>query len=63
MGHPTHAFDLDKLEGGIIVRLARKGESSRLLDGTDRILEADDLVVADKSKPSPSPESWAAGTP
>ena len=50
MGHPTHAFDLDKLEGGIIVRLARKGEKLKLLDGTDRILEPDDLVVADHKK-------------
>jgi phenylalanyl-tRNA synthetase beta chain len=51
MGHPTHAFDLDKLEGGIVVRLARKGEKLKLLDGTDRILEPDDLVVADEKKP------------
>jgi phenylalanyl-tRNA synthetase beta subunit len=50
MGHPTHAFDLDKLEGGIIVRPARKGEKLKLLDGTDRILEPDDLVVADEKK-------------
>jgi phenylalanyl-tRNA synthetase beta chain len=50
MGHPTHAFDLDKIEGGIIVRLAHKGEKIKLLDGTDRILEADDLVVADHKK-------------
>jgi len=50
MGHPTHAFDLDKLEGGIIVRLAHKGEKLKLLDGTDRILEPDDLVVADEKK-------------
>src|SRR6266702_3636185 len=50
MGHPTHAFDLDKIEGGIIVRLARKGERLKLLDGTERILEADDLVVADNVK-------------
>jgi phenylalanyl-tRNA synthetase beta chain len=50
MGHPTHAFDLDKLEGGIVVRLARKGEKLKLLDGTDRILEPDDLVVADENK-------------
>jgi phenylalanyl-tRNA synthetase beta chain len=50
MGHPTHAFDLDKLEGGIVVRLARKGEKLKLLDGTDRILEPDDLVVADEKK-------------
>jgi phenylalanyl-tRNA synthetase beta chain len=50
MGHPTHAFDLDKIEGGIIVRLARKGEKLKLLDGTDRVLEADDLVIADHVK-------------
>ena len=50
MGHPTHTFDLDKLEGGIVVRLAHKGEKLKLLDGTDRTLEADDLVVADEKK-------------
>jgi phenylalanyl-tRNA synthetase beta chain len=50
MGHPTHAFDLDKIEGGIIVRLARKGEKLRLLDGSERTLEADDLVIADEKK-------------
>jgi phenylalanyl-tRNA synthetase beta chain len=50
MGHPTHAFDLDKLEGGIVVRLAHKGEKLKLLDGTDRTLEPDDLVVADHKK-------------
>jgi phenylalanyl-tRNA synthetase beta chain len=51
MGHPTHAFDLDKIEGGIVVRLARKGERIKLLDGTERTLEADDLVIADERKP------------
>ena len=50
MGHPTHAFDLDKLEGGIVVRLAHKGEKLKLLDGTERTLEPDDLVVADQNK-------------
>jgi phenylalanyl-tRNA synthetase beta chain len=50
MGHPTHAFDLDKIEGGIVVRLARKGERLKLLDGTERTLETDDLVVADHAK-------------
>jgi len=50
MGHPTHAFDLDKIEGGIVVRLARQGERLKLLDGTERTLEADDLVVADHAK-------------
>ncbi len=47
MGQPTHAFDLDKLAGGIIVRRARKGERLKTLDGMDRVLDADDLVVAD----------------
>ena len=50
MGHPTHAFDLDKIEGGIIVRRARKGERLKTLDGMDRILDPDDLVVADHAK-------------
>ncbi len=50
MGQPTHAFDLDKLEGGIVVRRARKGERLKTLDGIDRTLDTDDLVVADHKK-------------
>ncbi len=50
MGHPTHAFDLDKVEGAIVVRRARDGERLKLLDGTERTLVADDLVVADERK-------------
>ncbi len=50
MGQPTHAFDLDKLEGGIIVRRARKGERLKTLDGVERVLDADDLVIADHKK-------------
>jgi phenylalanyl-tRNA synthetase beta chain len=50
IGHPNHAYDLDKLDGGLIVRLARKGERVKLLDGSERTLEADDLVVADHSR-------------
>jgi len=50
MGHPTHAFDLDKVQGGIIVRRAHAGEQLRLLDGSTRTLVTDDLVVADKVK-------------
>jgi phenylalanyl-tRNA synthetase beta chain len=50
MGQPTHAFDLDKLEGGIVVRRAHAGESLKLLDGTTRTLYAEDLVVADEVK-------------
>src|SRR5512146_2709998 len=48
MGHPTHAFDLDLLEGGkIIVRRARAGETLKTLDGVERKLSKDDLVIAD----------------
>ena len=50
MGHPTHAFDLDKIEGGIVIRRARQGERLKTLDGVDRVLDDDDLVVADHAK-------------
>jgi len=50
MGQPTHVFDLDKLEGGIIVRRARKGERLKTLDSVERVLDADDLVIADHKK-------------
>ena len=51
MGQPTHAFDLDKIEGGIVVRRARKGEKLKTLDGMERVLDPEDLVVADHVKP------------
>ncbi len=51
MGQPTHTFDLDKLEGGIVVRRARKGEKLKTLDGVKRALDPEDLIVADHAKP------------
>jgi phenylalanyl-tRNA synthetase beta chain len=52
MGKPTHVFDLDLLEGGkIIVRRARAGEVLKTLDGVERKLTPEDLVVADAVKP------------
>src|SRR6266498_3315113 len=52
MGHPTHAFDLDLLQGGkIIVRRARDGETLKTLDGLDRKLLAEDLIIADGNRP------------
>lgn len=50
MGHPTHVFDLDTIEGSIVVRCAREGEKLLLLDGTEKTLKSDDLVVADEKK-------------
>ncbi len=51
MGQPTHAFDLDKIVGGIIVRRAHRGESLKTLDGVLRTLDPEDLIVADHAKP------------
>jgi phenylalanyl-tRNA synthetase beta chain len=50
MGQPTHVFDLDKIEGGIVVRRARQGERLKTLDGMERVLDPEDLVVADEAK-------------
>jgi phenylalanyl-tRNA synthetase beta chain len=50
MGQPTHVFDLDKIEGSIVVRRARKGERLKTLDGVERVLDPEDLVVADHAK-------------
>ena len=52
MGKPTHVFDLDLLEGGkLVIRRARDGEKLKTLDGVDRKLTTEDLVVADARKP------------
>src|ERR1043166_1371032 len=48
LGQPTHAFDADKLRGGINVRLARNGEKFLALDGKTYSLRTDMLVVADR---------------
>jgi phenylalanyl-tRNA synthetase beta chain len=50
-GHPLHAFDLDRLEGGeIIVRAARESETLETLDGVARKLETGDVVIADAAR-------------
>ncbi len=52
MGKPTHVFDLDLLEGGkLVIRRARDGETLKTLDGVERKLTSEDLVVADGVKP------------
>jgi len=51
-GQPLHAFDLDRLEGRmIVVRRAVNGEVLTTLDGEDRKLESEDLVIADRNRP------------
>jgi phenylalanyl-tRNA synthetase beta chain len=49
LGRPIHGYDGDKLRGALVVRRAREGERLTTLDGTDRILSTEDLVVADDS--------------
>ena len=52
IGKPTHVFDADLLEGGqICVRMARAGETLKTLDGVERKLTTEDLVVCDAKKP------------
>jgi phenylalanyl-tRNA synthetase beta chain len=52
IGKPTHVFDMDLLEGErLVIRKARDGEKLKTLDGVERTLSSDDLVVADAKKP------------
>jgi phenylalanyl-tRNA synthetase beta chain len=51
-GHPMHAFDLAKVRGArIVVRTAQVGEKITTLDGVERRLEPDDLVICDGDGP------------
>ena len=51
MGHPMHAFDLARLDGGELrIRLARAGETVTTLDGVERKLQRDMLVIADATR-------------
>lgn len=47
LGQPMHAFDLDKLQGGIRVRMAQAGECLRLLDGQEIKCDEQTLLIAD----------------
>ncbi|MBC9130331.1 phenylalanine--tRNA ligase subunit beta [Frischella sp. Ac13] len=50
LGHPMHAFDLDKIEGGITVRYAHPQEKLILLDGNEIEIKDNTLVIADDKK-------------
>ncbi|MGY4102478.1 phenylalanine--tRNA ligase subunit beta [Nocardia sp. R16R-3T] len=49
LGQPLHAFDAAKLNGGLVVRTANRGETLRTLDEVERVLDAEDVVIADDS--------------
>lgn len=51
LGQPLHAFDNDTLEGDIVVRQARPGETLKLLDGNEAKLDAGFVLIADEAKP------------
>jgi phenylalanyl-tRNA synthetase beta chain len=52
LGHPLHAFDYDKLDGKrIIVRRAKDGDSFTTLDGKQRNLRSDTLMICDSREP------------
>ncbi|NTW05847.1 MAG: phenylalanine--tRNA ligase subunit beta, partial [Peptococcaceae bacterium] len=51
LGQPMHAFDFDTIRGDIVVRTANKGERLVSLDGNERTLSEEMLVIADSSGP------------
>lgn len=56
LGQPLHAFDMSTIaerdgKAAIIVRAARQGETMRTLDGQDRMLATDSLLITDPSGP------------
>jgi phenylalanyl-tRNA synthetase beta chain len=51
LGQPMHGFDLAKLDGAVVVRMAQQDEKLILLDGSEIALRDDTLVIADRSGP------------
>lgn len=47
LGQPLHAYDLDLLDAGLVVRRARPGEHLTTLDGVERTLDPEDLLITD----------------
>ncbi|MEZ0067538.1 phenylalanyl-tRNA synthetase beta chain [Streptacidiphilus sp. MAP12-20] len=51
LGQPLHAYDRHRIDGAITVRRAQQGEKLRTLDGVERTLDAEDLLICDNSGP------------
>lgn len=51
LGQPLHAFDADKIDGHIIVNTCPEGTIFETLDGIERKLDQEDLMICDESKP------------
>jgi phenylalanyl-tRNA synthetase beta chain len=51
LGQPVHAYDLDKIKGAFTIRRAAKGEVLKTLDGQERKLHEEDLLITDESGP------------
>jgi phenylalanyl-tRNA synthetase beta chain len=51
LGQPMHAYDLRELDGGIVVRRAKTGETLKLLDGREVTLDPSVMIIADRVKP------------
>ena len=51
LGQPVHAYDLDKIKGSFTIRRALQGEKLKTLDGQERKLDIEDLLITDESGP------------
>lgn len=50
LGQPMHAFDFEKIDSGLVVRLAEAGEKIKLLDESEVVLKSETTVIADHKK-------------
>ncbi len=51
LGQPLHAFDADQIKGGVVVKKCAEGTPFTTLDGVERKLSAEDLMICDEEGP------------